>query len=70
MTVEINGKTYYRTADICRRVGISRSTILRWLQKGVLDHSYRDRNGWRVFTEEDLKKINAEANKLQVGEKP
>lgn len=70
MPIEIDGEIYYRTLDICREVRISRSTLLRWLQKGVLESSYRDRKGWRVFTEEDLNKIKAEANKLQVGEKP
>ena len=70
MPIEIDGKTYYRTIDICRKVGISKSTLLRWLQKGVLKRSYRDRKGWRLFTEGDLNKIRAEATRIQVGEKP
>jgi len=68
MTIEINGQTYYRTADICRIVGISRSTLHRWLKRGILEKSYRDRKGWRAFTEENLKRIEAEANKLQIEE--
>jgi DNA-binding transcriptional MerR regulator len=70
MAIEINGKTYYRTADICRIAGISRSTLMRWLRRGVLEHSYRDRKGWRAFTEDNLKRIRAEANRLQLGDKP
>jgi hypothetical protein len=27
MLVEINGKTYYRTAEICAKAGISRATL-------------------------------------------
>jgi DNA-binding transcriptional MerR regulator len=70
MAIEIDGKTYYRTKDVCRQAGISRSTLMRWLKRGVLESSYRDRKGWRAFTEDNLKCIKAEANKLQLGEKP
>ena len=70
MPLEIDGKVYYRTADICRQTGISRSTLLRWLKKGVLKRSYRDRKGWRVFTEKDLKTIKTEATRIQPGERP
>jgi DNA-binding transcriptional MerR regulator len=70
MAVEINGQTYFRTADICRIVGISRSTLFRWLKKGILDQSYRDRKNWRLFTEDDLHRIETEANRMQLGEKP
>ena len=70
MPIEIDGKVYYRTADICRALDISRSTLLRWLKNGVLKRSHRDRKGWRVFTDEDLNTIKAEATRIQVWEKP
>ena len=70
MPVEIDGKTYYRTVDVCLKVGISRSTLLRWLRKGVLKRSYRDRKGWRMFTEDDVSEIQAEATRIQIGERP
>ena len=70
MPIEIDGKLYYRMADIYRALGVSRSTLLRWLKKGVLERSHRDRKGWRVFTEEDFNRIRAEASKIQVWEKP
>jgi len=47
------------------KTGISRATLFRWLKAGVLSKSYRDRRGWRLFTEDDLKKIQAEANKVE-----
>lgn len=66
MPVTINGKTYYRTADVCRVVGIGRSTLLRWLNTGTLDDvPLRDRRGWRLFTEADIKRIEEEAHKLK-----
>jgi len=52
MAVEINGQTYYRTAEVCAKAGISRATLFRWLKAGVLKKTYRDRRGWRMFTGE------------------
>ena len=66
MSVEINGNTYYRTAEVCRIVGISRSTFFRWLREGSFtDVTDVDRRGWRLFTEDDLGRLKAEANKVK-----
>jgi DNA-binding transcriptional MerR regulator len=66
MPVEINGKTYYRTAEICAKAGISRATLFRWLKAGVLKKTFRDRRGWRMFTENDLELMRAEAEMIKV----
>ncbi len=66
MPVEINGQTYYRTSEACVRIGVSRATLFRWLKAGILKKSYRDRRGWRIFTEEDLSNIQAEARRIEV----
>ena len=66
MAVEINGKTYYRTAEICVKAGISRATLFRWLKAGVLKKTFRDRRGWRMFTEKDLESMRAEAEMIKV----
>ena len=47
------------------KTGISRATLFRWLKAGLLKKSYRDRRGWRLFTEDDLNKIQAEANRVE-----
>ncbi len=65
MPIEINDQTYYRTSEACMKTGISRATLFRWLKAGVLNKSYRDRRGWRLFTEDDLNKIQAEANRIE-----
>lgn len=65
MPIEINEQTYYRTSEACMKTGISRATLFRWLKAGVLKKSYRDRRGWRLFTEDDLNKIQAEANRVE-----
>jgi predicted site-specific integrase-resolvase len=48
--------------------GVSRSTLLRWIRDGVLeDVSHRDRRGWRLFSEADIKRIEEEVHKLKQG---
>ena len=69
MPLEINGQIYYRTSEACQKTGISRATLFRWLKGGILEKSYRDRRGWRMFTESDLNKIQAEATRIKVEEK-
>ena len=58
MTVEINEQLYCRTAEAYRSLGISRNTLYRWLQKGILgDTERRDIRGWRLFTLDEIDKI-------------
>ncbi|HEX79272.1 MAG TPA: helix-turn-helix domain-containing protein [Dehalococcoidia bacterium] len=66
MPIRINGQTYYRTAETCQEIGISRATLYRWLRKGLLVKSYKDRRGWRLFTEDDLHKLNVKAMEVQI----
>ncbi|HEX9897096.1 MAG TPA: MerR family transcriptional regulator [Dehalococcoidales bacterium] len=66
MAIEIDGRVYYKTSEACKKAGISRATLFRWLKVGILDKYHKDRRGWRLFTEEDLDKIRAEARKIQV----
>ena len=66
MPVSIEGKTYYRTAEVCQIAGISRSTFFRWLREGLFaDVENVDRRGWRLFTEEDLVRLKAEVNQVR-----
>jgi len=65
MPININDKTYYRTSEVCRLARISRSTLLRWLKADDLRvQDYRDRRSWRLFTEEDVKTLVSEANRI------
>jgi CheY-like chemotaxis protein len=67
MSVKIANQTYYRSAEVYRMVGISRATLFRWLKQGVLGKAeYRDRRGWRLFAEEDVAKLKAEASRVTV----
>ena len=64
MPIQIDGKTYYRTAEASKLSGISRATLLRWLEAGLLIKVRRDRRGWRLFTREDVAAIKAEARRV------
>jgi len=65
MPITINGETYYRTGEVSQMVGISRLTLLRWLSSSIIQGiPLRDRRGWRLFTEADIKRIRDEANKI------
>jgi excisionase family DNA binding protein len=66
MSIKINGEAYYRTSEAAQIAGISKSTLLRWLDDGIIkDASRRDRRGWRLFTEADIKRLEEEANKIK-----
>lgn len=61
----INGQIYYRTADVCRIVGISKTTFFRWLKESIFKEAeHRDRRGWRLFTEDELNRFKEEANRI------
>lgn len=66
MSVMFKGQTYYRTREACEVVGVSRSTLLRWLKSGILkDAAHRDRRGWRLFSKADIERIEVKANRMK-----
>lgn len=66
MPIEIQGKTYYKTSEACNKIGISRATLFRWLKACILEKHYKDRRGWRIFTEEDLTLMHLESVRIKV----
>ena len=65
MSVVIRGQTYYRTAEVCRMVGINRTTLFRWLKEDRFPEAvYRDKRGWRLFSNEEIDGLRAEANRI------
>ena len=65
MAIRINSQTYYRTSEACQGAGISRATLFRWLRAGILkDVVFRDRKGWRLFTQDDIDRIKSEATRV------
>ncbi len=58
MPRELNGVTYYRTTEVCQQAGISKGTLFRWIRESIIpDAGITDRNGWRLFTTEEIARI-------------
>ena len=54
----LSNKKFYYTNEALGKIGISRSTFFKWLrEQKIEDTKQRNRNGWRLFTENDIKKI-------------
>jgi excisionase family DNA binding protein len=66
MPQKISNQLFYSATETCEKTGISKTTLQRWLQKGVLDQIRRDRRGFRLFTEEDLILLKTENEKVHV----
>jgi DNA modification methylase len=49
----------YSTADVAKRAGIHRDTLLRWLRTGLVAEPSRNRNGWRTFNDSQLAAVVA-----------
>ena len=45
------------TEQAAKKLGISKSTLLRLIRKGSLPDVARDRNNWRIFSESDIEKF-------------
>jgi hypothetical protein len=66
MPVKLEGRTYYNTQEACTIAGTNKYTYLRWVrQRKVIDVVNRDRNGWRLFTEEDLCRLKSQVNHIE-----
>jgi excisionase family DNA binding protein len=64
MPVIVKGETYYRTSEVCAIVGVSRSTLLRWLRDGITRDVPRDRRGWRLFATSEIDRLKQEADRI------
>jgi len=68
MPIVRKGQAYYQTREVCEMVGVSKSTLLRWISSGLVrDAASRDRRGWRLFTEADIKRVGGEAHRVNQG---
>ena len=65
MPVTIEGQIYYRTAEVYSMLGISRNTLYRWLDKGILGETeLRDSRGWRLFTLDEVDRLSTAINRV------
>lgn len=65
MPLVIQGRKLYRIGEALASASLSRATFFRWLKQGRFkDTQFKDRNGRRVFTEEELSDLRREAQRL------
>ena len=58
----------FRTIEAANCIGVSKNTLLRWLDEGLIDDVQRDWRGWRVWMQRDIERIKA--FKLEYHSKP
>lgn len=49
-------------SEAAKEIGISPITLKRWLLSGKVEEVARDRNGWRIFFDDDIERIKEYAN--------
>ena len=49
----------YSTIEAAKRIGVSKNTLLRWLEEGLVDDVERDWRGWRVWFRRDIERVKA-----------
>ncbi len=45
------------TAKVAEILGISKSTLLRWISSGLIEDAQRNQKGWRVWSNEDIQRL-------------
>lgn len=55
------------TAEVARRAGVHRDTLLRWLRRGLVQEPSRNRHGWRTFSEAQTQAVIAFAESSEEG---
>ena len=54
----------YTLTDAARQIGVSPVTLKRWLLTGKVGEVGRNRNGWRIFLDEDIDRIKEYAGRF------
>ena len=47
------------TVEAAKRIGVSKSTLLRWLDERLVEDVERDWRGWRVWRSGDVERVKA-----------
>ena len=47
------------TVEAAKRIGVSKSTFLRWLDQGLVEDVQRDWRGWRIWRSDDIERVKA-----------
>ena len=66
MPRDISGVTYFTVKEVAAILGCSRTTLWRWLKTGLIPKGRRYRNLERLFTSDEIERIRAYANRMEV----
>jgi len=47
------------TVEAAKCIGVSKSTLLRWLDEGLVEDVERDWRGWRMWRSKDVDRVKA-----------
>ena len=47
------------TVEAARQIGVSKNTLLRWLDGGLIEDVERDWRGWRLWGDQDIERVKA-----------
>ena len=65
MPLEIDGVTYYSSAEVAVETAISRQTLWRWRQQGKVPAGHRFRERQILFTAAEFDEVREYANRLE-----
>ena len=63
--VQINGTAYVSVAELANCLGVSRQTLWRWRQDGLIPQGRKFRGRWVLFTLDEAHRICEYANRLE-----
>jgi len=49
----------FTTVEAAKHLGVSKNTLLRWLDEGLIEDVSRDWRGWRVWDRADIERVKA-----------
>ena len=49
----------FSTVEAAKCIGVSKNTLLRWLDEGLVDDVERDWRGWRIWRSRDIERVKA-----------
>lgn len=58
----------YNLSDFAQAIGISRRTLYRWIEKGLIEEPKKTEGGKNYFTHEDVLKYDALVKEEKLGE--
>ena len=70
MAQVLGNKVYYTAGEVAKKAGVHRLTLLRWIREGRLADAARDRNGWRIFSEELVEQVVEFSNSVNQRSSP